>query len=95
MVTPRLVAPIKPSQVRLPTDRVKDPNDVETFLLGQPYQPRELPPVADPKKGAAPNLQSAVDGSDKVPPAPERKRDPVQPATAALPPATKDDDYEF
>lgn len=45
IVTPRLVAPIKPSQVRLPTDRVKDPSDVDTFLLGQPYQPQQLPPI--------------------------------------------------
>ncbi len=47
VVTPRLVAPIRPEQVRLPTDRVREPTDGETFLLGQPYQPRELPPVPD------------------------------------------------
>jgi pilus assembly protein CpaC len=52
VVTPRLVAPIKPEQVRLPTDRVRDPNDLETFLLGQPYQPQELPPVKDAKPAA-------------------------------------------
>jgi len=46
VVTPRLVAPIRPEQVRLPTDRVREPTDGETFLLGQPYQPRELPPVS-------------------------------------------------
>ena len=48
MVMPcsRLVAPIRPEQVRLPTDRVREPTDGETFLLGQPYQPRELPPVS-------------------------------------------------
>ncbi|WP_374588625.1 type II and III secretion system protein family protein [Novosphingobium sp.] len=45
VVTPRLVAPIRPEQVVLPTDRVREPSDAETFLLGQPYQPRELPPV--------------------------------------------------
>ncbi len=89
VVTPRLVAPIKPSQVRLPTDRVRDPNDVETFLLGQPYQPQELAPIADPKKGAAPDLQTSLDGK----PAP-RKADPAQTGTAT-PPAAKDDDYEF
>ncbi len=89
VVTPRLVAPIKPSQVRLPTDRVRDPSDVETFLLGQPYQPQELAPIADPKKGAAPDLQTSLDGK----PAP-RKADPAQTGTAT-PPAAKDDDYEF
>lgn len=91
VVTPRLVAPIKPSQVRLPTDRVRDPNDVETFLLGQPYQPRELPPVADPKKGAAPGLQSSTEGTLPAP----NKADPAPSGAAATPAPAKDDDYEF
>lgn len=54
IVTPRLVAPIRPGQVRLPTDSSRDPTDVETFLLGQPYQPVALPPVDAPaaKAGA-------------------------------------------
>ena len=90
VVTPRLVAPIKPSQVRLPTDRVRDPNDAETFLLGQPYQPQELAPIADPRKGAAPDLQTTLDGK----PAP-RKADPAQSGAAASPAPAKDDDYEF
>jgi pilus assembly protein CpaC len=49
VVTPHLVAPLQPGQVRLPTDRVKDPSEVDTFLLGQPYQAQKLAPV-----GAAP-----------------------------------------
>ena len=47
IVTPRLVAPIRPGQVRLPTDATRDPTDVETFLLGQPYQPVPLPPALE------------------------------------------------
>lgn len=54
VVTPRLVAPIRPEQVRLPTDRVREPSDAETFLLGQPYQPQELPPVPDGSGAATP-----------------------------------------
>lgn len=65
IVTPRLVAPIRPSQVRLPTDRVKDPSDVDTFLMGQPYQPQQLPPVA-PGDGKAPA------GDQGTPPAPKK-----------------------
>ena len=53
VVTPRLVAPIRPEQVVLPTDRVREPNDAETFLLGQPYQQRELP-QAQPAASKAP-----------------------------------------
>jgi len=56
VVTPRLVAPIRPEQVRLPTDRVREPTDGETFLLGEPYQPRELPPV-DGQAGSAAQAQ--------------------------------------
>jgi pilus assembly protein CpaC len=49
VVTPRLVKPIRPDQVRLPTDRVADPDAIETLLLGQDYKPKKLPPA-----GAAP-----------------------------------------
>jgi pilus assembly protein CpaC len=44
VVTPRLVKPIRPDQVRLPTDRVADPDAAETLLLGQDYKPKALPP---------------------------------------------------
>jgi pilus assembly protein CpaC len=55
VVTPRLVAPIKPGQVRLPTDRVKDPNEARTFLMGQPFEENKLPPpAADSPQAAAP-----------------------------------------
>ena len=46
VVTPRLVAPIKPEQVRLPTDRIYDPNEADTLLNGQAYRPRPLEPIA-------------------------------------------------
>lgn len=35
VVTPRLVQPIKPSQVALPTDRVGEPTELDLFLLGR------------------------------------------------------------
>ena len=43
IVTPRLVKPIRPDQVRLPTDRIKDPDVVQTLANGDDYQPQELP----------------------------------------------------
>lgn len=58
VVTPRLVAPIRPDQVRLPTDRVKDPSISDTFLLGQPYHPQKLEPVA-PSRPATPEAPPA------------------------------------
>jgi pilus assembly protein CpaC len=44
VVTPRLVRPIRPDQVKLPTDRIADPDVAETLLLGQDYKPKALPP---------------------------------------------------
>lgn len=67
VVTPRLVAPIKPSQVRLPTDRVKDPDEAETFLLGEPYKPQPIKPagpdvpVSEAKPAVGPGTQVAAD----------------------------------
>ena len=95
VVTPHLVAPIKPSQVRLPTDRVAEPNAAKSFLLGQPYEQRELAPVVDPRTGtsAAPAaLDPGVNGAP-VPQMP--KPDPLVPAGPGAPPATKDDSYDF
>ncbi len=44
VVTPRLVKPIRPDQVRLPTDRVKNPDVLDTLLVGDDYQPVDLAP---------------------------------------------------
>ena len=44
VVTPRLVRPIRPGQVRLPTDRLEDPDPAETLLLGQAYKPVDIAP---------------------------------------------------
>jgi len=46
VVTPHLVAPLKPGQVRLPTDAVGDPSAARTILLGDPAAKKALPPVA-------------------------------------------------
>ena len=59
VVTPRLVAPIRPEQVRLPTDRVKDPDPVQTILNGDDYQTRKLPPANAP----APTTDKAQGGT--------------------------------
>ena len=95
IVTPHLVAPIKPGQVRLPTDRVAEPNEAKTFLMGQPYEQRELPPVTDPKTGAAAVPDATVPGSSNSPAPKPVKQDPALPTTQAIQPANKDDDYAF
>lgn len=89
VVTPRLVAPIRPDQVRLPTDRVLDPREADLFLLGQPYRPTAVQPAVPLGPGSP---QSAV-----TPALPAR----VEPQAAAgeLPPTkpdgTKGDGYAF
>lgn len=53
VVTPRLVQPIHPDQVRLPTDRVPSPDPMSVMLNGDVYQPQPLdegagaPPAAE------------------------------------------------
>ncbi|KHK92329.1 type II and III secretion system protein family protein [Novosphingobium malaysiense] len=48
VVTPHLVAPIKPEQVKLPTDRVEDPTAAGTVLLGESYDPKPMAPATQP-----------------------------------------------
>ena len=52
VVTPRLVQPIRPDQVRLPTDRIPAPAAADVLLNGNDYQPQELPPA-----GSAPSAE--------------------------------------
>lgn len=52
IVTPRLVKPIRPDQVRLPTDRVADPTAAQSVLLGEAYDPVPAEQLAAPQAGA-------------------------------------------
>lgn len=55
IVTPRLVKPMKADMVSLPTDRVRNPTELELFLMGRtdkavgvdPFDPDAPPPEAD------------------------------------------------
>ncbi|MCB2051721.1 MAG: type II and III secretion system protein family protein [Novosphingobium sp.] len=64
VVTPHLVQPLRPDQVKLPTDRVKDPDAMETLLNGDDYQTRDLPPSAPATDGAAAGGEAAEKGAD-------------------------------
>jgi pilus assembly protein CpaC len=47
LVTPRLAKPIKPSQIKLPTDAVGDPSSAAFFLGGKiEGEPKQAPPAA-------------------------------------------------
>ncbi|WP_230292548.1 type II and III secretion system protein family protein [Croceicoccus sp. Ery5] len=58
VVTPRLVKPIRPGYVNLPTDRVEDPDPLDVHLVGDDYQPVPLAPAAP---AAAANVQEVPD----------------------------------
>lgn len=88
VVTPHLVAPIRPDQVRLPTDRVKDPSEVDTFLLGEPYRPQALPP-AGPS-----NLDAGGGGTGGAPSAPAAKGQELPPQAKGDQPK-KENDYAY
>lgn len=48
VVTPRLVQPLRPDQVRLPTDKIADPRPIDILIDGEGYRPVALPPALPP-----------------------------------------------
>jgi pilus assembly protein CpaC len=90
VVTPHLVAPIRPDQVRLPTDRVLDPREGDTFLFGQPYHPVPVKPAVPPTRGQPQSSNNPVNSA----PAASAPAAPPQAAASELP-ATKGDGYAF
>ncbi|MFM5954921.1 MAG: type II and III secretion system protein family protein, partial [Novosphingobium sp.] len=67
IVTPRLVQPIRPDQVRLPTDRIADPKPIDVLLDGEGYRPQALPPVPGTPQLDAP--AATTTGAKELPPA--------------------------
>ena len=57
VVTPRLVAPIRPEQVRLPTDRIEDPRPIDVLIDGEGYRPKALEPIERKTKGQEQNYE--------------------------------------
>jgi pilus assembly protein CpaC len=51
LVTPKLAKPIKPGDVRLPTDGITDPSNLDFFLRGKTEgKPPKAPPATEPPK---------------------------------------------
>ena len=75
IVTPRLVKPMQAADVRLPTDRVGNPNELDLFLMGRtdkavginPLNPNAMPPEKGP---SAPAPAPAVSAPEAAAPAP-------------------------
>ena len=74
IVTPRLVKPMRAEDVRLPTDRVAPPHELDLFLMGRtdkavginPLDPNAMPPEA-PKNAPAPAPAKEAPASGKAP----------------------------
>lgn len=49
VVTPRIVRPVRPDQITLPTDRVQGPGALDLFLLGKTEKIVPLSPSSSPK----------------------------------------------
>ena len=64
MVTPRLVQPIRPEQVRLPTDRVADPVQADVLLNGTMYRPNEVEPNGSTPTASDRAAEQAEQGDD-------------------------------
>ena len=97
VVTPRLVSPLRPEQVRLPTDRIDDPKAVDVLLQGEGYRPRELAPLpaavpAPGKTSQAPAAgapaTAALEGGSELPAV-------ARTASSAERPAPKEQGYDY
>ncbi|MFC7536358.1 type II and III secretion system protein family protein [Sphingomonas sp. GCM10030256] len=71
VITPRLVKPVHSAQLKLPTDRVRPPDEADLFLLGR--TDKAVPPVQpvyDPSRRAAPPAPAGTPGAQLKPAAP-------------------------
>lgn len=91
VVTPRLVAPLRPEQVRLPTDRIEDPRAVDVLIDGEGYRPRALAPQPDLLRPAAPQPAPAPQAEPPIDPPVAGIASP-EPGTPSQP---KEQGYEF
>ena len=101
VVTPRLVAPLRPEQVRLPTDRIGDPKAYDLLLDGEGYHPRKLAP--NPRARPAPPAGAGAPAAGEPPqalagelPAVAQPAAPVvASAPASTPPSAKETGYAY
>jgi len=87
VVTPRLVKPIRPDQVQLPTERVLDPVQADVIFNGTGYRPY------DNEAGERPSRDGPVRFDPAAPP-PDYAAD-ASIDTRGTPPRAEEGDYEF
>lgn len=90
VVTPRLVAPIRPDQVRLPTDRIDDPKAIDVLIDGEGYRPKALAPLPQ-----APSVSDAAKPAEPIAATPASSELPPATAAAKAPNPAGEAGYEF
>jgi pilus assembly protein CpaC len=65
VVTPHLIAPLKPGQVRLPTDRVGEPRAEDILIDGEGYHPKALPAPSSAGAATSPSTAPAQPAQSK------------------------------
>jgi len=95
VVTPHLVAAIRPDQVRLPTDELSDPRASDLILYGEPYRPKKLLPIGPSVTRQPPATVGAPQSSVTVPAIPGAAASGTRPGNAPPAVATngKEDGY--
>lgn len=87
VVTPHLVAPIRPNQVRLPTDAVRDPTAAETILLGRSGTSVPLAPPSP--------VRPSADAAGSSPAQASTAELPLPASATAAPARAKDATYAY
>ena len=97
VVTPRLVKPIRPDQVRLPTDRIADPLPIDVLIDGEGYRPKALPPQSNASGGSAFDGAFPRGGQEASPPVASVGELPAAGPSLQSPAASasKDTDYAY
>jgi len=97
VVTPHLVAAVRPDQVRLPTDELSDPRASDLLLYGEPYRPKKLQPTGPSAPHQPPATVAAPLSSTTVPAISGAAASGTKPGNAPPPPGIatngKEDGY--
>ncbi|MES2493114.1 MAG: type II and III secretion system protein family protein [Pseudomonadota bacterium] len=95
VVTPRLVSPIRPEQVRLPTDRIDDPRAFDVLIDGEGYRPKRLPPLLPPASGTGASGSQPSSAPATAGAASADTAQAAGPAAQQSAPTVKEQGYEY
>lgn len=90
VVTPRLISPLRPDQVRLPTDMLEDPRAIDMLLDGLGDRRKRLPPQPKPARARPEQAppETSMNGGGEMSPV-------AQAPAPAAGPAPKEQGYDY